>query len=318
MNIPTISVIVPVYNVEQYLRKCLDSILNQTFTDFELLLINDGSPDTSGQICDEYALKDSRIRVFHKENEGVSATREFGVINALGDYIQFIDSDDWIECNMFDEMYHTAIRTNADIVGCNFYAEYKKNRIYYNVFYSNKNSFFSAVVSGYWAVLWKILIKKNLFVENNIHFPPQLNGGEDYVVVVQLLFFAVIICCIPMPFYHYDKYNSSSLMNLKTIENYMFQIKATNIVTDFLANKNMSKDFEQEILTRKFLAKENFLWSNYHLWLNIFPESSHIWRSIDWIKYQKRYIYWIAEKKQYFIMRIICFLRHVVKKLKKQ
>jgi glycosyltransferase involved in cell wall biosynthesis len=90
---PTISVIVPVYNVEQYLCKCLDSILNQIFTDFELLLIDDGSPDKSGQICDEYAHKDSRIRVFHKENGGVSSARNLGLDNANGKWVTFIDSD---------------------------------------------------------------------------------------------------------------------------------------------------------------------------------------------------------------------------------
>ena len=89
---PKISVIVPVYKVEQYLPRCIDSILAQTFTDFELLLIDDGSPDNSGKICDEYAAKDARIRVFHNQNQGVSATREFGVQHALGVFIQFVDS----------------------------------------------------------------------------------------------------------------------------------------------------------------------------------------------------------------------------------
>jgi glycosyltransferase involved in cell wall biosynthesis len=92
MNTPVVSVIVPVYKVEQYLHKCLDSIFNQTFTGFELLLINDGSPDTSGQICDEYAQKDSRVRVFHKENGGVSSVRNLGLDNAKGKWVTFIDS----------------------------------------------------------------------------------------------------------------------------------------------------------------------------------------------------------------------------------
>ncbi len=96
MDNPKISVIVPVYNVEQYLPRCIDSILAQTFTDFELLLIDDGSRDNSGKICDEYAEKDSRIRVFHKENGGVSSARNVGLDNTCGEYVSFIDSDDWI------------------------------------------------------------------------------------------------------------------------------------------------------------------------------------------------------------------------------
>ena len=99
-----ISVIVPVYNVEKYLPKCIDSILAQTFTNFELLLINDGSKDSSGTICDEYAAKDSRIRVFHKENGGVSAARNLGLDNAKGEWIAFVDSDDWVLPGYFDPL----------------------------------------------------------------------------------------------------------------------------------------------------------------------------------------------------------------------
>ena len=93
---PIISVIVPVYNVEQYLPRCIDSILAQTFTDFELLLIDDGSKDKSGAICDAYARKDPRIRVFHKPNGGVSSARNMGLDNAKGEWIAFVDSDDWV------------------------------------------------------------------------------------------------------------------------------------------------------------------------------------------------------------------------------
>lgn len=100
VNKPKISVIVPVYNVEKYLRRCIDSILAQTFTDFELLLIDDGSnKDKSGEICDEYAVKDKRVRVFHKENGGASSARNVGLNNALGEYICFCDADDFVEQN---------------------------------------------------------------------------------------------------------------------------------------------------------------------------------------------------------------------------
>ena len=102
---PKISIIVPVYKVEQYLPKCIDSILSQTFTDFEVLLINDGSPDNSGKICDEYALNDSRIKVFHKENGGVSSARNFGIDNARGEWITFIDSDDYIQSGYIEGLY---------------------------------------------------------------------------------------------------------------------------------------------------------------------------------------------------------------------
>ena len=116
MDIPKISVIVPVYNVEQYLPRCIDSILNQTFTDFELLLIDDGSTDGSGAICDEYARKDSRIRVFHKENGGVSSARNLGLYNAKGKYIAFIDADDWVESRSLPAFVKALEKCESDVV----------------------------------------------------------------------------------------------------------------------------------------------------------------------------------------------------------
>ena len=118
---PKISIIVPVYNVEKYLRKCVDSILNQTFKDFELILVDDGSIDTSGKICDEYNLKDNRIKVIHKENGGLSSARNAGLDIAQGEYIGFVDSDDWIELDMYEELYKICKENDTDvgIVGIN-------------------------------------------------------------------------------------------------------------------------------------------------------------------------------------------------------
>ena len=123
MNTPKISVIVPVYNVEQYLPRCIDSILDQTFTDFELLLIDDGSKDKSGEICDNYAKKDSRIRVFHKENGGVSSARNLGLYNAKGKYIAFIDADDWVENEYLRIMYKHGEEECADIISSDFFLD---------------------------------------------------------------------------------------------------------------------------------------------------------------------------------------------------
>lgn len=118
---PKVSIIVPVYKAEAYLHRCVDSILDQTFTDFELLLIDDGSPDRSGEICDEYAQKDSRIRVIHKENGGVSSARQRGLDEAVGEYTIHADPDDWVEPNMLEELYKKAKQDDADIVICDYF-----------------------------------------------------------------------------------------------------------------------------------------------------------------------------------------------------
>ena len=138
-NMPAISIICPVYSAEKYIHRCLDSILAQTFTDFELLMIDDGSPDNSGKICDEYAEKDSRIRVFHKENGGVASARQIGLDNAIGDYTIHIDPDDWVDPNMLEELYAKAKEADADIVICDYWVNYKK----YERYRSRENSYFS-------------------------------------------------------------------------------------------------------------------------------------------------------------------------------
>ena len=121
---PKISVIVPAYNTEKYLRRCIDSILAQTFTDFELLLIDDGSTDQSGEICDEYADKDVRIKVFHKANGGVSSARNVGLDNALGEYICFCDADDWVDNDYFEQMRKKSIKCAEVLVPYSIPYEY--------------------------------------------------------------------------------------------------------------------------------------------------------------------------------------------------
>lgn len=122
-----LSIIVPVFNVEQYLSQCIESILSQHYDHFELLLIDDGSTDSSGDICESYAQQDKRIKVFHKKNEGLAATRNYGIEKARGEYLGFVDSDDWIYEDMFSNMMDVAIKQNASIVCCNFDLQFENN-----------------------------------------------------------------------------------------------------------------------------------------------------------------------------------------------
>lgn len=113
-----ISVVVPIYNVEKYIEKCIDSIINQTYTNLEIILVDDGSPDKCGKICDEYAKRDKRIKVIHKENGGVSSARNIGLDNLNGEYVTFIDADDYISNNYCEELLNALKTENADCVAC--------------------------------------------------------------------------------------------------------------------------------------------------------------------------------------------------------
>lgn len=115
-----ISVVVPVYKVEEYIERCIDSILNQTYRELEIILIDDGSPDRCGEICDQYSVIDNRIKVIHKTNGGLSDARNAGIQIARGEYITFLDSDDWITDNYIQTLYNLVIKKNADVSACNF------------------------------------------------------------------------------------------------------------------------------------------------------------------------------------------------------
>ena len=115
-----ISVIVPIYKVENYLNRCVESIRKQTYRNLEIILVDDGSPDACGEMCDRYAQEDSRIRVIHKENGGLSDARNAGIEVAAGEYIAFIDSDDWIDDKMYEVLYHTLLKYDADIAECSY------------------------------------------------------------------------------------------------------------------------------------------------------------------------------------------------------
>ena len=125
MNNELISIIVPVYKVEKYLEKCVKSILNQTYTNLEIILVNDGSPDECGRLCDELAKVDDRIRVFHKENGGLSDARNYGVERASGEYIGFVDSDDYIHESMYEKLYEAIKKSGTEISECGVTRVYK-------------------------------------------------------------------------------------------------------------------------------------------------------------------------------------------------
>ncbi len=180
-----ISVIIPVYNVEKTLRRCVDSVLAQTFKNYEIILVDDGSPDNSGEICDEYAEKYDFIRVIHKENEGLGPTRNCGVKEAKGKYIYHCDSDDWIKENTLEDAYNSAVENDADVVlfGYTLYTEkdglvekYTAVNVPEAVYKNNDDvkSFFIKNIDNYFVVqsACNRLIKKQFLIENNIWFRP--------------------------------------------------------------------------------------------------------------------------------------------------
>lgn len=170
-----ISIIIPVYNVEKYIKKCLDSVINQTYKNIEIIVIDDGSTDKSSSICDEYAKKDKRIRVIHQENKGLSGARNTGLKYITGDYITFIDSDDYVEKDYVEYLYNLIIEDDYDISACNFVKIYEKNidkKNGDNKYILNREQAFSMMLdieNNFTTTAWAKLYKKNLF--KDIKFP---------------------------------------------------------------------------------------------------------------------------------------------------
>lgn len=186
-----ISIIVPVYNVENYLHRCIDSILAQSFTDFELLLIDDGSKDKSGLICEEYAQKDSRIKVYHKKNGGVSSARNLGLHYAHGEWLAFIDADDYVHSNFLASFQHM-ISEDLDLIHWGFC--YDTNGVINTIPISNQDKTMTMdeacrnnIFHGY---VWSYLFRRDMIIDNNILFDTHLKYAEDWLFILTYYSFA--------------------------------------------------------------------------------------------------------------------------------
>lgn len=211
---PAVSVIVPVYKNEQYLHMCINSILTQTFADFELILIDDGSPDNCPHICDEYAQADPRVIVIHKANQGVSAARNDGIVASCGTYITFVDSDDYVAENYLAALIEGA-KNNVDFVCATKTVIYKDCQISDNGYFFKQDltkkiePVIYDKVSRYTSP-WMKLFKREIIIEHNIWFNPTLHYGEDTAFVYEYLKHCTHITQIPDCVYFYRVYDGSA------------------------------------------------------------------------------------------------------------
>lgn len=242
-----ISIIVPIYNVEIYLEKCINSILNQTLSDFELIMVNDGSTDRSGEICNKYEMMDSRIKIIHKKNGGLSSARNAGLDVARGEYIGFVDSDDYIDKQMYEKMIEKSIKSDSDIVICDMKYNLNGKDISQTQFedfgiidrnealiqYFNHRSFKSHAQNK--------IYKKELF--NNIRFP-EGKLFEDVAVFYKLLYKSKRISFINEKLYIYNQGNINSITK-KCINNKHFDLidNALQVVQFFMKCKESQELF---------------------------------------------------------------------------
>ncbi len=268
---PAISIIVPIYNMERLMRKCIDTILSQTFTDFECLLIDDGSTDKSPAICDEYAQMDSRIIVFHKPNGGLSDARNYGIEHAQGEYSIFADPDDWVDAEGLDQLYEKAKESKADLTICD---------AYYNDFYQQKYSkqqptslnhmdliqdLLTGKISGY---TWNKLIRTELYELYRINYPYGIYGCEDQYTICKLLKNNIHIEYVPIAFYHYMHYGNETQSRRYDKATYLQDIKIRDMFVELLADTPHNQ-LAYECKTLSFILRA------FHLGRKVFTAQSY-------------------------------------------
>ena len=274
MDNPLISVIIPVYNVEKYLRECVDSVLNQTYDNFEIILIDDGSTDSSGKICDEYACNDARITVVHKENGGLSSARNAGAEKASGKYIYYLDSDDYIDNETFSSLVKNAEENSSDIVFFSAFSfidgggEAKQNYVYKNEYKtdSGRNVFDRLIKNGEFHSAVPLLFFKNEFIKKNgLSF---IDGmyHEDMIYTFEAFMSASCVSYINECFYK-RRYRADSIMTSRKSEKYfndmsrvyytVSEYKKTNSVESEAVDKYIARcAFNALNLYKKLSAEE--------------------------------------------------------------
>ena len=260
MEKPLVSVIVPVYKAEMWLHRCVDSILAQTMKDFELLLIDDGSPDRSGEICDEYAKKDKRVKVIHQENKGCVGARNAGLFVAKGKYLAFVDSDDYIREDMLGKMVNVAEVEELDIVWCGVVGELKEKNVYYSFDVRNDvdlmiKGLLTGCVQGW---LCNKLIKREFWDKCNIVVDERYCVFEDVLISLQLFYNRPKQGNVKEYFYVYNWINEFS----QTSSGQDVLIKAVgniNLIYDFLLNNRIYSVYKREFYRLVMKVKFEYL-----------------------------------------------------------
>ena len=328
---PKISIIIPVYNVEPYLRQCLDSVVNQTYQNLEIIIIDDGSPDNCGAICDEYAKKDGRVTVIHKENGGLSAARNDGIARASGDWITFIDSDDWCELNYYEQLLSEMDDQTVDaFCAGGHYVEYE-NKTVKNHTFLKKSLFYhreeldglmvkvivplyrglKCTASAGLGAPWDKIYRADFIKQNHLCFDTTSKALEDLWFNFQVFDKALKIGCCPYIGYHYRMVATSITKGFnpnKPKINYDFITK----LHSYMEQRESNVQIQQAIEARCFILFLNAFQSDY-----FHPANTKSYKEIAVeIKDMKTWPYFhkaISDKGNYFLSTNQIIFKHLLR-----
>ena len=308
-----VSILVPIYKVEKHIEKMLDSLFCQTYPNIDYVFVNDCSPDNSVQLLNESIEKHnvaiSKYKIInHFQNEGIAATRAECISAAKGDYIYFVDGDDWIEANTIEQMVFACNGGTIDIVGCDYYKDYESGTTTYhheNYATSCNENMRRCINYEIATVLWKMLIKRQLF--DNFQFAP-INIGEDYIVSIKLFYFAKSFVSINSAFYHYVQFNQNRL-SFQGRRSILDHVECVMEVENFFKAEGIDdRDIYHRLLLRKFNIKSNYVLNKYLLskdaYVKTFPETRGVWREMPYSKKEKLK-FWMAEHGLFFVLYLM-------------
>lgn len=255
-----ISIIVPIFNAGKWLTRCIESILCQTYTDFELLLINDGSYDNSVAICNEFANKDTRIRVFHKTNAGVSSARQLGINHVRGEYVIHVDADDYIKNDMLEKMYSYATTHQSDMVICDYFEIVKNKTRYIEQKPSNTNPddiIIDLLKGNLMGALWNKLVSTSCYI--GVSFPQEITYEEDLLACILMMQNVKKVSYLNNAFYYYVRgENTMSLSHKYNRNTYLSEQLVLNSIENLVVQKySLRQAFYYRSLLSAYLAFTN-------------------------------------------------------------
>ncbi|KPL57766.1 glycosyltransferase family 2 protein [Rossellomorea vietnamensis] len=263
---PKVSIIVPIYNMESYLTRCLNSLVSQSLIDIEIIAVNDGSTDATMKILNEYASKDRRIKVINKKNGGVSSARNAGIHAATGEYIGFVDPDDWVDYEMYETLYRTAVSSQSDTVMCSYMREFgthSREKVFnspHKVTYINeevKKNVLRRIVGPLnkeignpelldaWGTVWSKLYRAEVIKSNHLQFEDlkQIGTNEDSLFNIQAIYHSNSFTFLNSPLYHYWRANTTSVTSGYKPELVDQWFHLYKIIETFLENKKMGEEY---------------------------------------------------------------------------
>lgn len=310
---PKISIIIPVYNIEKYLSECIDSILNQTYSDFEIILVNDGSTDKSGAICDRYAGKYSNIKVYHKNNGGVSSARNFGVRKSKGEWVCYIDGDDWVHSTYLESLISNALSKNADIVFCDLnFATQEGNKIYqaYTWNKPGREDNIAGYITSCWTVGCGNIHKRSLYVSDEIRCPENISYCEDFYLMIRIVNNARKVCKVNEPLYFYRQHPDSVMHNLNKKTEADEQWVYLNAI-DYFRKTGLYDKLERPLAWRVLKATQEMVLDTKRFddFINIFPAKRDYILSCPYVNAKLKTMMWCLTHRLRIVTTVIVKIR---------